>query len=287
MILMLSEGAFVGILVPDKTTAGKECLLLMLESLAHWHFTLMNSWYKRLHHCLRSYDNWFSISVDVSVKTCFCQTHVCTMSSQEGVDVPSLRILHTNQASITNLWTWGSYLLETYWHGQLFCRTFHVFCKIYADLSITLFTTRKTLQSSRKDFSCQIRPTFCCRAAAVLYLNSIAHIWYFLAEYHKTVVEKRMDHLPSRPICKRYVTYFLTRYRVFSLTWPASMQIYWNKRKRLHEKRVQLPQDFLGTPTWPPFHCFGTPKWPPWRHVKTLCTDSAFTLGARDFSSAV
>ena len=189
--------------------------------------------------------------------------HVCTMSCQEGVDVPSLRIPHTNQASLTNLWTWGSYLLETYWHGQLFCRTFHVFCKIYADLSITLFTTRKTLQSSRKDFSCQIRPTFCCRAAAVLYLNSIAHIWYFLAEYHKTVVEKRMDHLPSRPICKRYVTYFLTRYRVFSLAWPASMQIYWNKRKHLHEKRVQLPQDFLGTPTWPPFHCFGTPKWPP------------------------
>ena len=25
---------------------------------------------------------------------------------------------------------------------------------------------------------------------------------------------------------------------VFSLTWPASMQIYWNKIKRLHKKRV-------------------------------------------------
>ena len=37
------------------------------------------------------------------------------------------------------------------------------------------------------------------------------------------------------------------------------MQIYWNKRKRLHKKRVQLPQD-----------CLGTPIWPPWRHVKTL-----------------
>ena len=61
-------------------------------------------------------------------------------------------------------------------------------------------------------------------------------------------------------------------YRVFSLTWPASMQIYWNKRKRLHKKRVQLPQDWFGTPTWPPFHCFGTPIWPPWRHVKTLYT---------------
>ena len=51
--------------------------------------------------------------------------------------------------------------------------------------------------------------------------------------------------------------------RVFSLTWPAYMQIYWNKRKRLHKKRVQLPQDWFGTPTWPPFHCFGAPIWPP------------------------
>ena len=41
-------------------------------------------------------------------------------------------------------------------------------------------------------------------------------------------------------------------YRVFSLTWPASMQIYKNKRKRLHKKRVQLPEDWFGTPTWPP-----------------------------------
>ena len=59
-------------------------------------------------------------------------------------------------------------------------------------------------------------------------------------------------------------------YRVFSLRWPASMQIYWNKRKCLHKKRVQLLEDWFGTPTWPLFHCFGTPIWPPWRHVKTL-----------------
>ena len=57
----------------------------------------------------------------------------------------------------------------------------------------------------------------------------------------------------------------------FSLTWPASMQIYWNKRKRFHKKRFQLSQDCLGqAPIWPSFHCFGTPIWPPWRHVKTL-----------------
>ena len=54
------------------------------------------------------------------------------------------------------------------------------------------------------------------------------------------------------------------------MEWSASMQIYWNKGRRLHKKRVKLPQDLFGTPTWPPFHCFGTPIWPPWRHVKTL-----------------
>ena len=40
--------------------------------------------------------------------------------------------------------------------------------------------------------------------------------------------------------------------RAFSLTWPVSMQIYWNKRKCLHKKRVQLPQDWFRTPIWPP-----------------------------------
>ena len=43
-------------------------------------------------------------------------------------------------------------------------------------------------------------------------------------------------------------------YRAFSFTWPATMQMYWNKRKSLHKKRVQLPQDWFGTPTWPPFY---------------------------------
>ena len=35
------------------------------------------------------------------------------------------------------------------------------------------------------------------------------------------------------------------------------------QRNCLHKKRVQLPQDLLGTPAWPPFHCFGTPIWSP------------------------
>ena len=48
-------------------------------------------------------------------------------------------------------------------------------------------------------------------------------------------------------------------YRAYSLTCPAAMQIYWNKRKCLHKKRVELSQDWFGTTTWPPFHCFATP----------------------------
>ena len=41
------------------------------------------------------------------------------------------------------------------------------------------------------------------------------------------------------------------KYRAFSLMWPAAMLIYLTK-KRLRKKRVQLPEDFLGTLTWPP-----------------------------------
>ena len=34
------------------------------------------------------------------------------------------------------------------------------------------------------------------------------------------------------------------------------------KRKLLRKKGVQIPPDFLGTPTWPLFRCFETPIWP-------------------------
>lgn len=46
------------------------------------------------------------------------------------------------------------------------------------------------------------------------------------------------------PFCHYLVT-------VFSLTWPAAMiiQVYWNKRKCTHKKRVKLPQDWFGAPT--------------------------------------
>ena len=69
-------------------------------------------------------------------------------------------------------------------------------------------------------------------------------------------------------------------YRVFSLTWATSMQIYWNERKRLHKKRVQLPKDWSGTPTWPPFHCFGTRIWRHdvmWKHTVVEIHGKAMT----------
>ena len=49
-------------------------------------------------------------------------------------------------------------------------------------------------------------------------------------------------------------------YRAYSLSWPASMQIYGNKRNFLHKERVQLLQSL-----------FGTPIWPLWSHVNMLC----------------
>ena len=48
-----------------------------------------------------------------------------------------------------------------------------------------------------------------------------------------------------------YLTSFISQIlgsllRAFSLTWPASMQIYWSRKKHLHKKRVQFPHNWLG-----------------------------------------
>ena len=46
----------------------------------------------------------------------------------------------------------------------------------------------------------------------------------------------------------------------FTLTWTASIQIYWNKWNGLHKKKNKKQWDWFGTPTCgPPFHFFGTP----------------------------
>ena len=49
---------------------------------------------------------------------------------------------------------------------------------------------------------------------------------------------------------KNLAFFSLAFYRVFSLTWLASMQMFWNKRNHLHKKRVHLPQDWFGTPAF-------------------------------------
>ena len=50
------------------------------------------------------------------------------------------------------------------------------------------------------------------------------------------------------------------------------------ERVCITKKRVQLREDWFGTPTWPPFYCFWTPIWPPWRHVKTLYSDRVYAI---------
>ena len=59
--------------------------------------------------------------------------------------------------------------------------------------------------------------------------------------------------------------------RAFSRTWPASLQIYWNKRKRLLTKRIQF-QPHIHVHGCHFKYCFGTPVWPTWRHMKALQT---------------
>ena len=56
------------------------------------------------------------------------------------------------------------------------------------------------------------------------------------------------------------------RYRAFSLTWPASMQMYRNNRKYLHKKKVYLSQDT----NMDVVSLFWNPIWPPRRHVNLL-----------------
>ena len=93
-----------------------------------------------------------------------------------------------------------------------------------------------------------------------------------------TDIGDHSEYISSARLCYsstiKSFSFYCHSYRAFSLTWPAAMQIYWNKRTFLHKKRVQLPQDWFGTPTWPPFHYIGTPIWLPWRHTKTLYVGS-------------
>ena len=64
------------------------------------------------------------------------------------------------------------------------------------------------------------------------------------------------------------------------------MQIYGNKRKCLHKKRDQLPEDWFGTPTWPPVLFWNTDMATVtssenalWRVFATATTNSKKAIG--------
>ena len=50
----------------------------------------------------------------------------------------------------------------------------------------------------------------------------------------------------------------------------SALTIFGRCRQYTIDLKVQLPLDWIRTPTRPPLYCFGTPIWPPWCHVKTL-----------------
>ena len=54
--------------------------------------------------------------------------------------------------------------------------------------------------------------------------------------------------MTSRALTNRTVNinHISAVFKAFSVTWPAHMQIYWSKRKRLRRKRAKLPQDWFG-----------------------------------------
>ena len=58
-------------------------------------------------------------------------------------------------------------------------------------------------------------------------------------------------------ISPRYLTFEIVE-RFHLLGQQICLSFSWNKRKFLYERRIQSPQDF-----------FGTPIWPPWGHMKT------------------
>ena len=66
---------------------------------------------------------------------------------------------------------------------------------------------------------------------------------YVLIRYCSSVI-------PLFVYCRTGPQWLFLENRVFSLTWPAAMQIYYDKRKRFHKKRVQLLRNCFGTPTW-------------------------------------
>ena len=55
---------------------------------------------------------------------------------------------------------------------------------------------------------------------------------------------------------------------ILSLAERVAMQIDWNEKNCLRQKRVQLLQHWFKTPIWPLFHCLRTSTFLSWYHLK-------------------
>ena len=69
-------------------------------------------------------------------------------------------------------------------------------------------------------------------------------------------------------------------YRAFSLRCPASMQIYWNKRKSLHKKRVQFLSGLIWNTKMAAISLF----WNTNMAAMTSCENTLFTSVVKDWT---
>ena len=70
--------------------------------------------------------------------------------------------------------------------------------------------------------------------------------WCFECGYLKKITGKVIFKSGASPLLLNALE---CHFRVFLLTWPTPVQIYQNKRRHLHKKRVQLPQDWFNWDT--------------------------------------
>ena len=105
-------------------------------------------------------------------------------------------------------------------------------------------------------YDCNVILLYCVTSVAVyLAIIPVCHVFgimlafFALLGVHMGII----DTVANSILIKIHGKKVRVFYGAYSLTWPASMQIYGNKRNVLHKKRVQPPQDLFGTPTWPPF----------------------------------
>ena len=122
----------------------------------------------------------------------------------------------------------------------------------------------------------QHKAVICWSLKLLLETNAIENGYMF--KLHQT------NNISWRLQRRKRSTYYLLHWLIIIERFHSHGQhirkFFWNKRKRLHKKSVQIPKNLFGTPTWPPFYCFRTPIWPPWRHVKTLYRVFSLTWSA-------